>query len=96
MFHARRGTHDVLEVGFATLRAHDLVAIDRCPVLAPGLNGAIEAAWAIAEALGLSQRTVESYLQDAYDKLGLSNRTELAAALGMSTGTPAELNQALR
>ena len=44
VFHARRGTHDILEVGFATLRAHDLVAIDRCPVLEPGLNGAIEAA----------------------------------------------------
>src|SRR6185312_14013315 len=25
--------------------------IDRCPILAPGLAGAIEAAWAIAEAL---------------------------------------------
>jgi 23S rRNA (uracil1939-C5)-methyltransferase len=49
VLHARRGTHDILEVGFATLRAHDLVAIDRCPVLAPGLNGSIAAAWAIAK-----------------------------------------------
>ena len=52
VFHARRGTRDVLEVGFAALRAHHIVAIDRCPILAPGLDGAIEAAWAIAEALG--------------------------------------------
>jgi 23S rRNA (uracil1939-C5)-methyltransferase len=59
VFHARRGTHDVLEVGFATLRAHDLVAIDRCPVLAPGLNGAIEAAWAIAEALGPMRKPLD-------------------------------------
>ena len=51
VLHARRGTHDVLTVGFATLRAHKLVAIDHCPVLAPSLDGAIEAAWAIAEAL---------------------------------------------
>ena len=51
VLHARRGTHDVLTVGFATLRAHTLVAIDHCPVLAPSLDGAIEAAWAIAEAL---------------------------------------------
>ena len=36
VFHARRGTHDVLEVGFAALRAHHIVAIDRCPILAPG------------------------------------------------------------
>jgi 23S rRNA (uracil1939-C5)-methyltransferase len=49
--HARRGTHDVLEVGFAALHAHQIVAIDRCPVLAPELGGVIEAAWAIAEAL---------------------------------------------
>jgi 23S rRNA (uracil1939-C5)-methyltransferase len=51
VLHARRGTHDVLEVGFAALHAHHLVPIDRCPVTAPGLDGAIEAAWAIAEAL---------------------------------------------
>jgi 23S rRNA (uracil1939-C5)-methyltransferase len=50
-FHARRGGTDVLTVGFATLRAHQLVAIDRCPVLAPALDGALKAAWAIAEAL---------------------------------------------
>jgi 23S rRNA (uracil1939-C5)-methyltransferase len=49
--HARRGPRDVIEVGFATLRAHRLVAIDRCPVLAPSLDGAIQAAWAIAETL---------------------------------------------
>src|SRR5262249_55606256 len=59
VFHARRGTHDILEVGFATLRAHDLVAIDRCPVLAPGLDGAIEAAWAIAEALGPMRKPLD-------------------------------------
>jgi len=51
VLHARRGTHDVLEVGFAALHAHAIVPIDRCPVTAPGLDGAIEAAWAIAEAL---------------------------------------------
>jgi 23S rRNA (uracil1939-C5)-methyltransferase len=51
VFHARRGSHEILEVGFAAARSHRLVAIDCCPVLAPQLNGAIEAAWAIAEAL---------------------------------------------
>jgi 23S rRNA (uracil1939-C5)-methyltransferase len=51
VFHARRGPRDVLEVGFAALRAHHIVAIDRCPILAPALDGAIEASWAIAEAL---------------------------------------------
>jgi 23S rRNA (uracil1939-C5)-methyltransferase len=51
VFHARRDTRDILEVGFAALRAQDVVAIDRCPVLAPGMAGAIEAAWAIADVL---------------------------------------------
>jgi 23S rRNA (uracil1939-C5)-methyltransferase len=51
VLHARRGTHAVLEVGFAAPRAHHIVAIDDCPILAPGLNGAIAAAWAIAEIL---------------------------------------------
>jgi 23S rRNA (uracil1939-C5)-methyltransferase len=51
VFHARRGTHDVLEVGFSAARAHHLVAIDHCPVLAKSLDGALKAAWAIAETL---------------------------------------------
>ena len=51
VFHARRDTHDILRVGFAALRAHDIVAIDHCPILAPGLSGALRVAWAIAEVL---------------------------------------------
>ena len=51
VFHARRTTHGVLQVGFAALHAHHIVGIDHCPILAPGLNGAIEMAWAIAEEL---------------------------------------------
>jgi 23S rRNA (uracil1939-C5)-methyltransferase len=52
VLHARRGTHDILEVGFAAPRAHQIIGIDRCPVLAPSMYGTIPAAWAIAEALG--------------------------------------------
>lgn len=51
VLHARRGAHEVLEVGFFAARAHRVVAIDRCPILAKGLDGAIAAAWEIAEAL---------------------------------------------
>jgi 23S rRNA (uracil1939-C5)-methyltransferase len=51
VLHARRGTGDILQVGFTAPRAHHVIAIDTCPILAPGLNGAIRAAWAIAEAL---------------------------------------------
>jgi 23S rRNA (uracil1939-C5)-methyltransferase len=49
--HARKGIHDVLKVGFAAAQSHDVVPIDRCPILDPGLNGALDAAWALAEAL---------------------------------------------
>lgn len=49
--HARIGTHDVLKVGFSAANSHDIVPIDRCPILDPGLSGALDAAWAIAEPL---------------------------------------------
>jgi 23S rRNA (uracil1939-C5)-methyltransferase len=58
-FHARRGHGDVIEVGFAAPRAHRIVAIDRCPVLAPALDGAIAAAWAIAEALDPQRKPLD-------------------------------------
>jgi 23S rRNA (uracil1939-C5)-methyltransferase len=45
-FHARRGA-----VGFMAARAHQLVEIAQCPVLAPTLGGALPAARAIAQAL---------------------------------------------
>ncbi|HUL87713.1 MAG TPA: RNA methyltransferase [Pseudolabrys sp.] len=51
VFHARRGTHDVLEVGFTAPRAHHIVAIDKCPILAPSLDGSLPVAWAIADTL---------------------------------------------
>jgi 23S rRNA (uracil1939-C5)-methyltransferase len=49
--HARMGTHDVLKVGFAAANSHDIIAVDRCPILDPGLSGALDAAWALAEPL---------------------------------------------
>jgi 23S rRNA (uracil1939-C5)-methyltransferase len=59
VLHARRSVHDVLEVGFAAYRAHHIVSIDRCPVLAPALEGAIPAAWALAEALGAMKKPLD-------------------------------------
>jgi 23S rRNA (uracil1939-C5)-methyltransferase len=49
--HARLGTHDVLKVGFSAAHSHDIIAVDRCPILDPGLDGALDAAWALAEPL---------------------------------------------
>jgi 23S rRNA (uracil1939-C5)-methyltransferase len=62
VFHARRGTHDVLEVGFSTARAHHLVAIDHCPVLAKTLDGALKAAWAIAETLDRTRKPLDIHV----------------------------------
>jgi 23S rRNA (uracil1939-C5)-methyltransferase len=49
--HARIDTRDVLKVGFAAAGSHDIIPVDRCPILDPGLSGALDAAWAIAEPL---------------------------------------------
>jgi 23S rRNA (uracil1939-C5)-methyltransferase len=59
VFHARRGNHDVLEVGFSAARAHHLVAIDYCPVLAKNMDGALETAWAIAELLDATRKPLD-------------------------------------
>jgi len=59
VFHARSGAGDVLEVGFSAPRAHHVVAIDRCPILAPTLGGALKAAWAIAEALSPAKKPLD-------------------------------------
>jgi 23S rRNA (uracil1939-C5)-methyltransferase len=49
--HARQGAHDVLKVGFAAANSHEIVPVDRCPILDPALSGGLDAAWAIAEPL---------------------------------------------
>jgi 23S rRNA (uracil1939-C5)-methyltransferase len=59
VFHARCDAPDVLAVGFAAMKAHRVVAIDRCPVLAPALSGAIAAAWDIAEVLAPARKPLD-------------------------------------
>ena len=55
----RADERTIVEVGFAALRAHTIIPIDECPVLAPELDGAIKAAWAIAGALALEQKPLD-------------------------------------
>lgn len=62
VLHARRGGKEVLEVGFAAPRAHHIVAIDRCPVLSKGLDGAIAAAWAVAEILKPADKPLDIHV----------------------------------
>jgi 23S rRNA (uracil1939-C5)-methyltransferase len=49
--HARRGNDGELHTGFAAAGSHAIVAIKDCPILDPGLHGALDAARALAEAL---------------------------------------------
>lgn len=49
-FHARRGENG-MEIGFMAARSHDLVAVEICPVLAPGLARAPQIALALANRL---------------------------------------------
>jgi 23S rRNA (uracil1939-C5)-methyltransferase len=59
VLHARHGPRALLEVGFAARKSHAVVGIDHCPILAPGLSGAIAAAWAIAEAIADSRKPLD-------------------------------------
>jgi 23S rRNA (uracil1939-C5)-methyltransferase len=49
--HARRGGNSELRVGFAAASSHAIVDIDACPILDPGLHGALDAARALADVL---------------------------------------------
>lgn len=50
-FHARCGSGDDLVVGFAAQGSHAIVPIEQCPILAPPLTGALDAARAVAKVL---------------------------------------------
>ncbi len=62
VLHARRGNGDLLEVGFAAPRAHHIVAIDECPILAPGLAGTIPVSWAIADVLKPTNKPLDIHV----------------------------------
>ena len=94
-FHARRGNHDVLEVGFSAARAHHVIGIDACPVLSPALDGAIAAAWAIAEALKPARKPLDIAVTATEGGLDIDVRGsgELNAA---RTGSLARIAEALK
>jgi 23S rRNA (uracil1939-C5)-methyltransferase len=78
--HARRSARGVIEVGFAALRAHHIVGIDRCPVLAPSLDGAIPAAWAIADELQATRKPLDIQVTATDDGLDIDVRGSGALA----------------
>jgi 23S rRNA (uracil1939-C5)-methyltransferase len=62
VFHARRGQKDILQVGFTAAGTHHIVAIDRCPIFAPGLADAIPVAWTIAETIGAKAKPLDIHV----------------------------------
>jgi 23S rRNA (uracil1939-C5)-methyltransferase len=98
VLHARRSDHDVLEVGFSALRAHHLVDIDRCPILAPSLAGAIEAAWAIAEILQPRRKPLDIHVTatDAGLDIDVRGSGPLTAPLGVKLAAAASTLQLAR
>jgi 23S rRNA (uracil1939-C5)-methyltransferase len=72
--HARMSSHDVLKVGFAAAGSHDIIPVDRCPILAPGLGGALEAAWALAEPLMSAKKPLDIQVTATDDGLDVDVR----------------------
>ena len=67
-FHARR-EDDGMRIGVMAARSHDLIAVDACPVLAPGLSRAPAVAQLLANRLGGSNKPLD--LQITASEAGL-------------------------
>jgi 23S rRNA (uracil1939-C5)-methyltransferase len=74
VLHARRDHGDVLKVGFAAPRAHLIIAIDRCPILTPALDGALPAAWAIAETIESMRKPLDIQVTETESGLDVDVR----------------------
>jgi 23S rRNA (uracil1939-C5)-methyltransferase len=62
VLHARSSRRGMLEVGFAAARSHRIVAIDRCPVLAPELEGALDLVSELAKILAPRQKPLDVWV----------------------------------
>lgn len=80
--HARRGSSATVQVGFAASGSHDIVPIDRCPILDPALDGAFDAARALAQALSGTGKPLDLQFTATRDGLDVDVRGSgpLAAA----------------
>jgi 23S rRNA (uracil1939-C5)-methyltransferase len=74
VLHARRGAGGAMAVGFAARRAHHLVAIEKCPVLAPPMRGALAAARAIACVLDSAGKPLDIHITAANEGLDVDVR----------------------
>ena len=72
--HARRGGDGELRTGFAAANSHAIVAISECPILDPGLRGALNAARALAEALKPTAKPLDIQVTAASNGLDVDVR----------------------
>ena len=72
--HARRGGDGELRIGFAAANSHAIVAIDDCPILDPGLRGALDAARALAETLKPAAKPLDIQITAADNGLDVDVR----------------------
>jgi 23S rRNA (uracil1939-C5)-methyltransferase len=72
--HARRGSDGELRTGFAAANSHAIVAISDCPILDPGLRGALDAARALAEALKPVSKPLDIQVTSASNGLDVDVR----------------------
>ncbi|MGH6677994.1 MAG: class I SAM-dependent RNA methyltransferase, partial [Bradyrhizobium sp.] len=88
-FHARFGPGSETHVGFMKARAHEIVEIESCPVLAPSMTGALPAARAIAAALKSGRKPLDMLFTATLSGLDVDIRghgTLDAACLDALTG----------
>ncbi len=74
VFHARRNDSGDLVVGFTEPGSHAIVPIGHCPVLAHSLDGALNAARAIAEALAATGKPLDIQITAADNGLDVDVR----------------------
>jgi 23S rRNA (uracil1939-C5)-methyltransferase len=92
--HARRGGDGELRTGFAAANSHAIVAIAECPILDPGLRGALDAARALAEALKPTTKPLDIQVTAASNGLDVDVRGSgpLSTALIASLSEIAQLH----
>jgi 23S rRNA (uracil1939-C5)-methyltransferase len=98
VFHARRGAKDILQVGFTRAGTHHIVAIDRCPIFAPGLADAVPVAWTIAETIGAKAKPLDIHVTatDAGLDVDVRGSGPLRAATMSQLGRDAEQHRIAR
>jgi 23S rRNA (uracil1939-C5)-methyltransferase len=93
VIHARKSQRGILKVGFAAAGSRDIVPIDRCPILAPGMEGALSAAEAIAETLAGVNKPLDIQMTATINGLDVDVRGSGPLDAKMTTALASIANQ---